>query len=574
MNTDNPGETEGENTDMIHLNLLLQRLIPIAKSNPKYFNTEQRQSIHLLSDVLSPSQASIIPLTLFGPQILSLGFTAQQLLIAVKTVLPELPAVPKPSVFVTAYESYRMRRIVSNILVVLFLQHPSGVLETELSSFYQQCYDEPFVMFLKLKHALSIHKCIVCTRTATRGTLYTLKNDELEFVLTQLDAQTLRKVVVYHIQKILRCYPNGIDSNCFQQVFHNTVQIRLPKVLPSWFTVMSSIPSIYCIPIRGCNVFIKINELAQKVTSRQNKACMPKQNMTSKQIKKHLMHHMDTTNVLKHCYGYDELLMALFHQQNATMNSMDGAQMEDMFYKLYKCRLVYEAPLFRCKLKELCDTSCDSHGVTLYSLSDQYVAYMKDNMNGFKAVLTRDLQLNVDKKQYMTVVDPSITKSPFSADHCTVFLGGFCKDDSTDDLTRELHDLGVTVVSCSEILYRSYGWAYLTLSNPKECDYLLSISPIHLLRRNIDVRPYLDRYKAFKNINNKPPERQMVRSMQRFINDAECGFLSTAELQSRLFRKYSYRIGGPELMKLVSYHPNVFYMGRVRGQQIFTYCNE
>eukprot|EP01084_Bolivina_argentea_P274448 467813_1 len=377
------------------------------------------------------------------------------------------PSLPNPSVFTTAYESYRMRKTISNIMVLLFLQHPTGVLEIELPVFYQQCHNEPLVLSDALKHMLSVHQHIVCTRTPTRGVLYTLAHDALPFIVATFDPQTLRAAVTCHIQKILRCYPNGISCDYFQQVFYNMVQIRLSKIVPSggsWFQFVNSIPSIYCINIRGSNVFIQMDDLDKSAVK------------TPGDVAFFLTNNLNPNNVLKHCYGYDELLMALFHDTTGSTN-FTGVQMEKTFYQLYKCRLVHEAPFIRSKLKGICTLCCAANGVVQYSLSREYVAYMKDNMDGFNAVFQRELKLNPhgvknDWKRGRlmndVVEDPkSITKSPFCADHCTVFMGGFCKGDSSEQLQRELAEMGVTVVSCSGILYRSYGWAYVTLLNKK-----------------------------------------------------------------------------------------------------------
>eukprot|EP01083_Nonionella_stella_P214622 773184_1 len=460
--------------------------------------------------------------------------------------------------------------LLSNIMVVLFLQHPTGVLETELPLFYQQCYNKPFAMSNELKYLLSIHKGIVCTRTIARGTLFTLRSEALPFIVSKFDSQTLCAAVTYHIQKILRCYPNGVSCDCFQQVFHNMVQLRLSKIMPSWFKFVSSIPSIHCLNIRGCGILIQMDESNQLAVKKQREDKQTNED-DDETMTQFLMHTLNENNVLKHCYGYDELLMALFHEHNTNLKAMDGAHMEQLFYKLYKNRLVCEAPFVQSKLQVICEVSkCTSSGAMEYSLSGQYITYMKQNIDGFKTVFKRKLEFRpYDGKsdvRHLIKEDQAITKSPFSADHCTLFMGGFCKGDSSEELERELTEMGVTVVSCSGILYRSYGWAYVTLANAKECDYLLSISPIYVLRRSVDVRPYLDRYKASSKLFNKPSQRQMAGAIRRFINNAKSESLSIAELQSRLFRKYSYRISGPEIIKLVSTHADVFSVCRLPGQ--------
>eukprot|EP01084_Bolivina_argentea_P274449 467814_1 len=308
----------------------------------------------------SPEKQSLSP---------SVRVTALQLLSSLNAQ-PD-PSLPKPIVFTTAYESYRKRKMISNIMVILFLQHPIGVLQTELPLFYQQCYNEPFAISNHLKSILYAHKNIMSTRISTRGILYTLRSDALPFIMATLDPQTICAVVTYHIQKIFRCYPNGISCDCFQQVFHNMVQIRLSKIVSSWFHFVRSIPSIYCINIHGNNVFIQMNDL--------NAITVQKQKEHSGDVASFLMVNLNAKSVLKHCYGYDELLMALFHEHNMTLN---GVQLEEMFYKLYKCRLVYEAPFVQSKLKGICDLCCASNGVVQYSLSKQYVRHMKENICG------------------------------------------------------------------------------------------------------------------------------------------------------------------------------------------------
>eukprot|EP01083_Nonionella_stella_P097774 274846_1 len=553
-------------TDMVHLNLLLEQLIRTVKLNAKHFgahvvDVDDSQSINLVSNSPSPSPLSSISESKeasFSP-VLSQASACS--LPAVINALSLNPApLPTQSALVASFDSYQFQRIVSNILVMLFLQHPTGVLESELPVFYQQVFGEPLVIFQDLKYCLSVHKAILCTQTANRGTLFSLNPDQIECVVAQFEPQMLRSALIYHIQKIFRCYPNGIACSCFQQVFYNMIQLRLSKFLSCWVQFVQSIPSIYCINIGGSNMFIQMDDLNTLAVTKKAGV-----SMTRKEIKCFLMRHLNASNILKHCYGYDELLMALFREHEY----INSAQMEQMFYALYKCRLVHEAPFVQSKLNGICDSYASPDGVTLYNLSSPYVTYMKDNVDGFNAIFKRELTFNSQGNKHprcVKDVSQSIIKSPFSTDHCTLFLGGFCKGDSSEALERELNDMGVEVVSCSGILYRSYGWAYVTLSSAKECDYLLSISPIYILRRSIDVRPYLDRYKAYHSIDKKPSKRQMMQSIRRFIIDAKSESLSIAELQSRLFRKYSYRISGPEIIQLVTNHPNVFYVRNLPGQ--------
>ena len=93
-----------------------------------------------------------------------------------------------------------MRRILSNILLLLFRYHPNGVLEMELSRFYQQMFNEEVVyvhaynfiytakttkksilyisysLTMDLKYLLCVHKSILITNTKERGQLYTLND--------------------------------------------------------------------------------------------------------------------------------------------------------------------------------------------------------------------------------------------------------------------------------------------------------------------------------------------------------------------------------------------------------------
>ncbi len=56
-----------------------------------------------------------------------------------------------------------MRRILSNILLLLFRYHPNGVLECELCEFYSQMFSEELVLTMYLKYLLCVHKSILIT---------------------------------------------------------------------------------------------------------------------------------------------------------------------------------------------------------------------------------------------------------------------------------------------------------------------------------------------------------------------------------------------------------------------------
>ena len=127
------------------------------------------------------------------------------------------------------------------------------------------------------------------------------------------------------------------------------------------------------------------------------------------------------------------------------------------------------------------------------------------------------------------------------------------------------------MVSSSGISYRNYGWSFVTLSSAKEAQYLVSISPLVIAGRNIDVRPFINRQRVKNHISNKPSVEAMLNAMVDLFNTHKISSygLTVADIQSKLFRTFSYRIDGPEITKIVGDNPKFLYAKRQGTERIF-----
>merc|ERR1712154_389856 len=159
-----------------------------------------------------------------------------------------------------------MRRILSNILLLLFRYHPNGVLECELSDFYHQMFNEELSITMDLKYLLCVHKSILITNTKERGQLYTLNDAQISSFLQEFDSQILQQWIIKHIRRLFRCFPNGIACDCLEDLLFNMVQFKLSNIVQKWHEfVLQHIPTLFCININGINIFIciELNEYPQ-----------------------------------------------------------------------------------------------------------------------------------------------------------------------------------------------------------------------------------------------------------------------------------------------------------------------
>eukprot|EP01084_Bolivina_argentea_P268436 455921_1 len=155
-----------------------------------------------------------------------------------------------------------MRRILSNILLLLFRYHPNGVLECELCQFYEQMFSQQLVLTMDLKYLLCVHKSILITNTKERGQLYTLADDSISLFLQEFDSIILQQWIIKHIRRLFRCFPNGIAVNCLQDLLYNMVEFKLQDIIPNnnkWHQFISCIPTMYSTNVNGINIFITID---------------------------------------------------------------------------------------------------------------------------------------------------------------------------------------------------------------------------------------------------------------------------------------------------------------------------
>lgn len=153
------------------------------------------------------------------------------------------------------------------------------------------------------------------------------------------------------------------------------------------------------------------------------------------------------------------------------------------------------------------------------------------------------------------------TASPFREDRNTVFLGGIPKGLTSRFLAGLLKEWGVTVKKCSPIEYRQFGWSYVTLSSPEEAQWLISKSPIRIRDRYVDVRPFLNRRRIVNHVANKPSYEELLSAMMNLVDRRPDG-LSVAEVQVHLFRRFSYRVDGPELIWMINRNPSKLFQQR------------
>eukprot|EP01084_Bolivina_argentea_P316454 548545_1 len=489
---------------------------------------------------------------------------------------PIINTQTSPNPTTTAYESYWMRRILSNILLLFFRYHPNGVLECELSQFYSQMFNEELMVTTDLKYLLCVHKSILITNTKERGQLYTLNDDQISLFLQEFEIGILEPWIVKHIRRLFRCFPNGIACHCLEDLLFNMVQFRLSTIMPSWHEFVCNIASMYCTNLNGIDTFIVVDfdDFNKKYAAAQPAKVTQ---ICANNIEYYLSSHLNSANILRRPVGYCELLIVLLSSyyttdmNNAYFAGIDGETLEKAFHSSYQSRLVHEAPFIQDVLGKICQITIVKDTNKLYKLLSSSKQYFDTQPDAFAPILKRSLELivSVEKKEEEEPKEETLLpQSPFKEDHVSVFMGGFGQGTTVDDLRIELAKKGITMISCSGISYRNYGWSFVTLSNDKEAQYLISVSPIQIGGRMIDVRPFINRQRVRNHIANKPSNLAMLRAMIDLFEDANDG-LTVAEIQSKLFRKFSYRIDGPELTKIVGDNPKHLHIKRHQTERIY-----
>eukprot|EP01083_Nonionella_stella_P075724 205950_1 len=155
-------------------------------------------------------------------------------------------------------------------------------------------------------------------------------------------------------------------------------------------------------------------------------------------------------------------------------------------------------------------------------------------------------------------------KSPFFEDHCSVFMGGFARNVETQDIRRELHAMGVIVISCTEIKRRKYGYSWVTLSSVKDADRLLGMSPIPMLGTYIDVRPFINRNKQRQE---KPDHKVILETVVELLRKGGRTGLSVREIQPALYRTLSYRISGTDLVDIIRKNTHILHIQKTEGDE-------
>lgn len=146
-------------------------------------------------------------------------------------------------------------------------------------------------------------------------------------------------------------------------------------------------------------------------------------------------------------------------------------------------------------------------------------------------------------------------------DRNSVFLGGIPPCCTPQKLCDELINLGHDVVGCSHIAYRSYGWAFVKMKNVKAAQRLIASSPIAILKRKVEVRPFLNRHR-FDHCHRKPHYQTVIHAMIGMFGEYKrrpMDGITVAMFQTRLFRKFAYRLDGPEVLWIVDKNPTIFY---------------
>lgn len=159
--------------------------------------------------------------------------------------------------------------------------------------------------------------------------------------------------------------------------------------------------------------------------------------------------------------------------------------------------------------------------------------------------------------------------SPFHEDRTFVFLGGLPFGKTPENVSTALESLGVTVHLCSAIKYRQYGWAYVSLGSEEDAQYLIAKSPIKLYGKLVDVRPFLNRRRVPNHFEKKPAYHEVLDSLVELAKRDRQKGITVAAAQTFLFRKFSYRLDGPELLWIVSQNPTKLRTSRGSNECIF-----
>eukprot|EP01083_Nonionella_stella_P000623 1760_1 len=386
---------------------------------------------------------------------------------------PSLPPLP-PDIFRTSE---------TNILLILFRYHPSGVLESELATFYHHMFNEWISIKYHVQYFLQTHSAITVTTTKQHGLLYTLNPSEISNILqtfhNHFHPDILNQHISEHILRLFTLFPHGIACGCFEESFQNVFQFKLADAMPSLLYFLTTNPNIKCVNVCGYNVLIP--------------ACT--------------FPPLDEAKILTKPCGFRTLFRSLLRN-----NAFTGTAFEQAFEKAYGWKLHHEAP------------------------------YISSILRQYKVVKPH-------RKK--------IQKSPFRQDQYSVFMGGFPRPTSIEQIQSELTAMGFVVVRCTEIKYRKFGYSWVTLSKVEEADALIQRSPVRMLGVSIDVRPYINREQQ----HNQPPDDDAILKMMKKLvanNKHKHGVLSVGDIQLMLFKVLSYRVSGTQLIRILKQNPDNF----------------
>lgn len=517
-----------------------------------------------------------------------------------------------------------MRRVLSNILLLLFRYHPNGVLQCELCTFYQQMFGEQLIICTDVEYLMCVHRCIQITSTRERGKLYTLQPQSICNVWKEFDAIVLKQWIIKHVRRLFRFFPNGIDFKCFEKLLFNMVGFCISNVIKDWCSYLIDNVPLMQVPVSTSTssvdtlLFIENpNEMIKDISAKYNIQLI-EQYCNWEQF---LSTNLDARFIVTTNIGYNELLITSLVLLEMESN---GECIENLFHKRYQSRLVHESPIIQHILQTICVVSYKD-SVRYYRLSTVSMEYFNKNIDVFLPILVKQMMFNTKDKsneQLHNIINSSFpssiiplnmmimqnnlhnmqiqqrtsaaslgsqnpSSSPYEEDQRSLFMGGFAHGTRIYDLKLELKKLGVEYIHSSGISFRNYGWSFVTVATVEQAKYLIKISPITICNRNIDVRPFIDRQRVKNHTQNRPSDSVLIEALldifqrqfaHKFrvhlsIDCIRCSSnilgLKFADIQPLLFRRFKYRIDGPELTKLIGDHPLQVYIKRSNNEKIY-----
>lgn len=488
--------------------------------------------------------------------------------------------------------------VVDNVLLLLFRYHPNGVFESELCAFYaamfgDQC--ERLTLSSGLVHRLCDEPAIATTVTLSRGRLYTLsvplsRDDAVSFFGHHFSRKALWRWFPKHLLRILRLFPGGVAVDCLEPLLFSMSELSASAILGEgwWRRFVESSSLIRSVsPRDGVEVALLVEGDGPR---------------SGEEVDRHLL----GGKVVARPIGYSEVLtVVLLEIERTTDCGVDAESLERAFYERFESRLVAEAPLIEDVLSKICAVTL-SAGRPRYRLLAEMRSYFESEPAAFKPMEigggddgddendendengndsnddgddpndtndtndtndsndgndsndTNDADGGDDDIEHRGGCgDTEALSSPFAEDRASIFLGGIPLGMSSLELTRALcARWKVTVTACSPVSFRThYGWAFLTLDSPKSARLLVAQSPLSILGRNVDVRPFLNRQRVANHPGNRPSDGEVVAALKEMAGHSKTAGVTIAEAQCRLFRAFSYRFDGPEVSHIVARNP-------------------